>query len=224
MKKRIFNVFTVLALTMAVVSCQDKGKKATTTEAEPVAESTTVTEKFVIDSTESTIYWKGFKPTGSHHGTVKLEKGVFKANGTELVSGSFLIDMRSLVDMDMEPGDMKDKLEAHLKGTVEGKEGDFFDITKFPTAAFEITGSQPTTENKSLISGNLTIKGIKQNITFPISVTNEGETISIMSDTFTIDRTQWEINFRSKSIFDDLGDNFINDEIQLKFVLKATKA
>ena len=224
MKKRIFNVFTVLALTMMVAGCQDKGKEAKTTEAEPAAESTAVTEKFVIDSNESTIYWKGFKPTGTHHGIVKLEKGVFKAGGTELVSGTFLIDMTSIEDQDMEPGDMKNNLEAHLKGTVEGKEGDFFNVTKFPTAAFEVTGSEPTTDNKSLLSGNLTIKGEKHNITFPIAIINEGGTISIMSDTFTIDRTKWGVNFGSKSIFDNLGDKFINDEIQLKFVLKATKA
>lgn len=224
MKKRIFNVFAVLALTASVVSCQDKGKEAKTKEAEPVAESTVATEKYDLDLAESTIYWKGFKPTGSHHGIVKLEKGVFKATGTELVSGSFLIDMTTIEDQDLEPGDMKNNLEAHLKGTVEGKEGDFFDTTKFPTAAFEITGVQPTEGNKSLLSGNLTIKGIKQNITFPVTVINEGNTISVMSDTFTIDRTQWEVNYGSKSVFDNLGDKFINDDVQLKFALKATKA
>ncbi len=36
-------------------------------------------------------------------------------------------------------------------------------------------------------------------------------------------RTHWNVNYASKSIFDDLKDKFVNDEIELVVKLKATK-
>ncbi len=59
-------------------------------------------------------------------------------------------------------------LENHLKGTVEGKETDFFNVKKFPTATFEITGL--TEENgKKMLQGNLTIKEETKHIQFPVN-------------------------------------------------------
>lgn len=41
--------------------------------------------------------------------------------------GKFIIDMNIIIDLDFE-GDMKVNLENYLKGIVEGKEGDFFNV------------------------------------------------------------------------------------------------
>jgi len=139
-----------------------------------------------------------------------------------LQSGTFLIDMNSIVSLDLEEGDMKTNLENHLKGTVEGKEGDFFNVTQFPTGAFEVTGVSDEGD-KAMLSGNLTLKGVKQNITFPVAVANEGDMLTITSEAFTIDRTKWGVNFGSKTVFDNLGDKFINDEIELKINVVAYK-
>ena len=130
--------------------------------------------------------------------------------------------MNSLVSTDLE-GEWKDKLEAHLKGTVEGKEGDFFNVAKFPTAAFEVTGSEDA-DGKTNLSGNLTLKGVKNNITFPVSVVTEGDVLTITSETFTLDRTKWGVNYGSKTIFDNLGDKFVNDEMEMKITVKAKKS
>jgi polyisoprenoid-binding protein YceI len=109
-----------------------------------------------------------------------------------------------------------------LKGTVEGKEGDFFNVTQFPTGAFEVTGVSDE-GGKTMLSGNLTLKGVKQNITFPVSVANVGDELTITSDAFTIDRTKWGVNYGSKTVFDNLGDKFISDEIELKINVVAYK-
>ena len=221
MKKQVLNIFTVLALGLAVVGCK-KGTEANTTEAETVTTSEISAVKYTANTSESTIEWKGFKPTGSHNGTINLDSGTFSVADGALQSGTFIIDMNSIAATDLE-GDQKANLEAHLKGTVEGQEGDFFNVSKFPNAAFEITGT--TVENgKTMVSGNLALKGNKNNITFPATTTNTGDVMTIVSDAFTIDRTKWSINYGSKSIFDNLGDKFSNDEMELKISITAKKS
>jgi len=36
-----------------------------------------------------------------------------------------------------------------------------------------------------------------------------------------IDRTKWDVNYGSKSLFDNLGDKFISDNIELQIELQA---
>ncbi|MGB1308920.1 MAG: YceI family protein [Oceanihabitans sp.] len=221
MRKQAINIFAVIALCTAVIGCK-KAKEANTSEAEAAAVTESTTVKYVANVAESTINWKGFKPTGTHNGTVNIESGIFHLDNGSLQSGTFLIDMKSISATDLD-GEMKDKLDAHLKGTVEGKEGDFFNVTKFPSGGFEITGT--TTEaGKTMLSGNLSLKGNKHNVTFPVTVDTDGDLITITSEAFTIDRTKWGINYGSKSIFDNLGDKFINDEMELQITIKAKKA
>lgn len=222
MKKQVLNIFTVVALCTAVIGCK-KAKEANTSEAEAAAVSESATAKYVANVSESTIEWKGFKPTGTHNGTVNVESGVFHVDNGTLQSGTFLIDMKSINATDLE-GDDQASLNSHLKGITEGKENHFFDVNKFPTGAFEITGTQAAEGGKTMLSGNLALKGNKHNVTFPVTITNEGDIMTISSEAFTIDRTQWGINYGSKSVFDNLGDKFINDDMELKITIKAKKA
>lgn len=222
--KNILPIALALVFTISAVGCKDKAEEATTTDAEAAAVSKSTSEKYTVNVSESTIEWKGSKPTGSHNGTINLENGVFKTDEGKLQSGTFLINMKSITVTDLQSGDGKEDLEAHLKGTVEGKENHFFDVAKFPTAAFEITGTESLADGKTKLSGNLTIKGEKHNVSFPVNITNEGEQMTVESDPFTIDRTKWNVNYGSKSIFENLGDKFINDDIELKISIKAKKA
>lgn len=221
MKKRFLNILTIVAITASLVSCK-KAKEANTSEAEPAAVAESVSQKYVTDVSVSTIEWKGFKPTGTHNGTINIETGVFQVTDNNLQSGTFLIDMTSIVALDLE-GEYKTNLENHLKGTVEGKEGDFFNVNEFPSAAFEISSTESMEGGKTMLSGNLTIKGVENNISFPVNVYSEGDKLTITSEPFTIDRTKWGVNYGSKSIFDNLGDKFINDEIELKINIVAFK-
>ena len=222
MKTKLSNLFMVCAIAMVVVSCKDKAAEANTSEAEAATVAESTSEKYTVNIAESVIAWKGFKPTGTHNGTINIENGVFATEKGQLHSGTFLIDMKSIVNIDLE-GDYKANLENHLKGTVEGKEGDFFNVTKFPTGAFEITGSEVMEGGKTMLSGNLALKGQKHKISFPVTVTIEGDVMTIASEAFTIDRTKWNINYGSKSVFDNLGDKFINDDMELAITIKAKK-
>ncbi|QDO93931.1 YceI family protein [Formosa sediminum] len=222
MKNRILTLFVALSIGSAVTSCKDKSKEAEATAAEPVAETVPTADMYKVDTENSTIEWKGAKPTGEHFGTISIASGELTAEGNTIESGMFTIDMSTITALDVE-GDKKENLEAHLKGTVEGKEGDFFNINEFPTAAFEITGITTNEASKTILSGNLTLKGIKKNVSFPVTVTTQDDTLSLVSETFAINRTEWGVNFGSKSVFDNLGDKFINDDIILTVKVKATK-
>jgi len=218
MKKNFFKILILSVITITISNCKDKAKEATTTEAEEVAVVEAEAVKFTTDVEASTIEWKGFKPTGTHNGTINLENGVLNTVDGKIAGGTFLIDMTSIIDLDI-PADKEGnaKLVNHLKSP------DFFDVEKYPSATFEITGLEEV-EGKMMLSGNLTLKDAKNNVTFPVSVSNEGDTMTLTSETFSIDRTKWNVQYGSKSIFDNLGDKFINDEIELKIMVKSSKA
>ncbi|ANH60391.1 MULTISPECIES: YceI family protein [Dokdonia] len=221
MKKQILNTLAVIALIAGTVSC--KGDKTNETEATEAKEVATVADamKFTVDTSASTIDWVGSKPTENHTGTINIESGVVKVAGDK-ITGTFLIDMTSITVTDLE-GDGKASLEGHLKGQAEGKEDHFFNVAKYPTAAFEVTGVTEK-EGKKMMQGNLTIRDQKKNIEFPVTYSVDGANMTLTSEPFTIDRTNWGVNYGSKSIFDNLGDKFISDDIQLTVKLQATKA
>ncbi len=218
MKIKFKTILFVSALAVAFVGCKDKAKEAKTSSAEAAAKAEAATVKYVADAEASTIEWKGFKPTGTHNGTIKLDSGVVNVSGSTVESGSFLVDMGTITVLDI-PADNEGngKLLGHLKSP------DFFDVENHANAAFEVTGISEA-EGKTMLSGNLAIKGIKQNVTFPVNVSMDGDTMMLTSEAFTIDRTKWDIKYKSKSIFGDLGDKFINDEIELKVNITAKKA
>ncbi len=215
-------MFTIAAIGMAVVGCKNENKEAETTEAQEVANATMEATVFEVDTTASVINWKGEKPTGTHTGTIKLSEGTFKANDSVVESGTFVIDMNSINVTDLE-GDDKLSLENHLKGTVEGKEGDFYNVTKYPTGSFEVTGISEK-DGKTMLQGNLTLKDVTKNVEFPVTINMNEDTMELTSEKFNIDRTKWNVNYGSKSVFDNLGDKFINDEIELMIEVKAKKA
>jgi polyisoprenoid-binding protein YceI len=167
---------------------------------------------YKVDVSKSTILWEGKKTGGSHNGTVNLSEGSLAFNGKKLVQGGFMADMTSIKDADKNGG-----LEKHLKAD------DFFGSEKFPTANFtikKVDGSGPN----FTVTGDLTIKGITCSITFPVNVVwNADKTITATADKITVDRTKYGIKFKSKSLFSDLGDNFIYDEFTLSVKLIAAK-
>ncbi|MEP6260289.1 MAG: YceI family protein [Gillisia sp.] len=222
MKKSILNIFMIAGIAVATVGCKNDNREAQTGEALDVATANMEAVEFKVDPTASVIEWQGKKPTGTHTGTIQIAEGTFHANDSIVESGTFVIDMASINVTDLE-GDDKANLEHHLKGTVEGKEGDFFNINEFPQAKFEVTGISQV-NGQSMLQGNLTMKGETKNVEFPVNIDLNGEEIVLTSETFTIDRTKWNINFKSKSVFDSLGDNFINDEIELTIKVVATRA
>jgi len=225
--KRKLSTIIILAIISIAVSCKSDQKKEKENKKE-VQEKPEVkfdiSGQFQVDQSNSVIHWVGSKPGDKHKGTIKIKSGEVNFENGELLTGKFTIDMKSINVQDLEGQDKAD-LENHLKGTVEGKEDHFFNVEKFPTAHFKITSVEPL-EEKYKIEGELEIKGVKNKIEFvsQITIGNNNKAVKLITDNFIIDRTKWGIEFMSKSVFDDLKDKFISDEIQLQVNLKATQS
>lgn len=173
---------------------------------------------FAIDTSQTRVLWSCSKPGKTHTGYVKAKDGRAVLRSGSLVGGRVLIDMNSITVTDLE-GDSKAQLEAHLKGNSEGKEDDFFNVQKYPYAEFEITRVSPLINDdnyNALVYGNLDIKGLIREIGFRANIQKDTSGLNLISQKFSINRTEWGIHFRSKSIFSGLKDRFIDDEIELE--------
>lgn len=172
-------------------------------------------QTFNVDSKSSELEWIGKKVTGQHNGTVKIKSGkVMMKDGN--VKGNFTIDMTTINVEDLE-GEYKTKLENHLRSD------DFFSVDKHNTASFKITDAKKKKGNDYEITGDLTIKGITNNITFPAEIMVSDKGVLEANADITIDRTKWKIKYGSGSFFDDLGDKMIYDDVDLNLRLSATK-
>jgi polyisoprenoid-binding protein YceI len=218
------NVFVILFTVLTFMACKnDKAVDAVVGEAQEAATSITGTS-YNVDTAVSKVIWTGSKPTGSHTGTVDVSSGSLTVKDGNITAGNFVLDMTTISSTDLE-GDMKAGLEAHLKGQRKPEEvDDFFNIVKFPTATFEITKVTQLVndpEATHLVYGNLTIKETTKEIGIKANVGIQDGTIMVKTPEFSINRTEWGIKFMSKNFFDDLKDNFINDDIQMSINLTA---
>ena len=75
-----------------------------------------------------------------------------------------------------------------------------------------------------MLQGNLGIKKNFRNFEFSVSISINSDILKLTSDSFVIDPLNGGVNFGSKSVFDSLDVEFINDEIQLPINQKASKA
>lgn len=173
-----------------------------------VASSFTILTEKPVDVTNSKITWKGHKVTGTHDGHITLQKGALKFDDkNQLTGGSFIMDMPTLTVTDLE-GEMKGNLEAHLKSD------DFFSTEKHTTATFVITNVSGK-DGKYKVTGDLTIKGITNPNTFDMVVSGNTAKADLK-----VDRTKYDIKFRSASFFDNLKDKAIYDNFDLNVNLK----
>lgn len=223
MSRKILFIVALFSICLAAVMC--KKDEATSVEVKPAVEAKAApraAKRYIVDTIASTIVWTGSKPTGTHTGTINLSKGTIYVKDSLVETGKFVINMKSLAVTDSMDVEQKNNLENHLKGLKEKSEDHFFNTTKFPTGSFELTGISYE-NNKTMIEGNLTLKDITKNIKFPATVTLTDNLVTIVSETFKIDRTLWNIKFSSKSVFQNLGNGYINDNIELKINVIATR-
>jgi hypothetical protein len=212
MKKQILSI---LVLSILFISCKEKAKEEkNVTEAEAKTEVQGIVDANYTANTETSVLnWKGFKPTGTHNGTVAIENGTLEVKEGKLIGGNFVFDMNTITVLDI-PAD--DESNGKLKGHLES--GDFFDVANNPTATFDITSVEG-----NLVKGNLTVKGITKALEFPATLTTTDAGVQLTGTTFQIDRTEFDIQYKSQKFFDNLKDKFINDEIEISFEVNASK-
>ena len=219
--KNLFKTIPVIIVLIAfifIMGCGKSEKEVKMTSGEKSSDKKgSVTLK--VDTSASVLNWLGKKVTGQHTGTIKIAKGEIGMDNGKVVSGSFDIDMKTIVDLDLTDKEFNNKLITHLKSE------DFFTAEKFPFSKFEITKVEPLSdpakpEYNHTVSGNLTIKGISKGISFPAGLKFENGTLTAIAD-FDIDRTEWDLKYGSGKFFENLGDKMINDKFNISFKLIA---
>lgn len=169
-------------------------------------------EKLKINTTESELKWSCDYAFyfGGHYGNVQFKEGYFIKNNNKIIGGEFIIDLISITNTDIENAEGNASLVDHLKNE------DFFDVEKFPTAKLVITSTQYHDETHLQATANLTIKGITLPIKFQAEVNFEKRQLNTK---FKIDRTLWNITYKSKGAMSELKDGAISDAIGFEVTL-----
>lgn len=205
--------FAVLA-TAILSSCGSDAVEAT--DKKDVAEATVESIVYKVDTATSVLNWHGEKVAYGHDGVIEITTGELTMKGDTLTSGNFTVDMKTIkaTDEGGKPEDLA-KLAGHLMAP------DFFDAEKFPTSKFEITSAEKQTDGTYGISGNMTIKDVTKNISFPATIKVEGEKLTANAE-FTINRNDWGVVYGS-GMSGAIGDAIISDDIKFKVNLVANK-
>jgi polyisoprenoid-binding protein YceI len=172
--------------------------------------------EYKVDASKSKLTWIGKKVTGEHTGTINIAEGAFTAKSNKVTGGSFAIDMTSIKVLDVTNPSANEKLTGHLKSD------DFFSSEKNPKANFVITAITPAEKDQYTVKGNLTIKGITNEITFPATIQFVSGQLQAKAK-IVIDRTKFDIKYRSGNFFENLGDKAIADEFELNVELVASQ-
>ncbi|MEO8209753.1 MAG: YceI family protein [bacterium] len=215
--KNLKHVFAILLALSVYMGCSKSKDEVSKTDKKDVVSASNKGKKLTLLIPESKLEWVGKKVTGEHHGTVDINKGELFVENGKLTGGSFEINFATIKNLDLKDTASNAKLTGHLKSD------DFFSAGKFPIGKFEITSVTPTSDgsgNNYLLKGNLTIKGITKEISFPAKVNIADDKTTATAD-FKIDRTLWDIKFRSGKFFENLGDNLISDDINIKLDITA---
>ena len=167
------------------------------------------TQKFEIVASQSNIDWVGRKVTGSHNGTIAVKKGELILNNGKLTGGKIIIDTTSIKILDIIDPALNAQFYGHLASD------DFFSSESHPESTLLITSV-----SGEHVKGDLTIKGITQPVAFDAAVNINGDTL-VASGKLVIDRTKYEMRFRSGNFFKDLGDTLIYNDFDLNVMITA---
>lgn len=201
---------TILALpaaflALSLASCDNPADKTADASVKDAVAKTTDTAagtRYVF-TPESKIEFTGSKVTGKHDGGFKTFTGHFTIKDNAPVGN----DHKVVIDMSSTWSD-SDKLTEHLKAP------DFFDVEKFPETTFDVTEVKKDSDTAYTVSGNFKLHGVEKNISFPATVTQDGETVKIAA-TFDIKRKDFGIVYPGKA------EDLIRDEVVIRLDLVA---
>ena len=190
---------------LSLASCENPADKTSDAAVKDKVEKTTdaaAGTKYVF-TPDSTVGFVGSKVTGSHNGGFKTFTGHFTVKDGKPVGN----DHKVVIDMASTFSDAE-KLTGHLKS------GDFFDVEKFPQSTFDVTELKAGDNGNYTVAGNFTLHGVTKNITFPATVTQGTDTVTIKAE-FDIKRKDFGIVYPGKA------EDLIRDEVVIKLDLTA---
>ncbi|MBC35100.1 MAG: lipid-binding protein [Bacteroidetes bacterium] len=173
-----------------------------------ISSSVLFAQMYVVNTANSIIEWEGKKVTGQHNGTIAIKSASLDMHDNHLHGGNFVVDMTSIVCLDIENEKYNKKLVGHLESD------DFFSVETYPTATLKITDDAIFKNGKAKVMGELTIKGKTLPIEFDAHKADGKITAKIV-----VDRSKYDVRYGSKSFFDNLGDKMIYDDFTLNVTL-----
>ena len=168
---------------------------------------------FTLNADNTVLRWTAEKVTGTHWGYVKVESGSVMVKGKKILTGECIVDMSTITVMDMKDSPYGKKLESHLRSS------DFFDTENHSRASLKIRGVSYK-QGAVDLTGDLTIKGKSHPVEFSavLKFSDKGATAK---GQIKIDRTLYDIKYRSGKYYPDIGDKMIYDVFKLDFEVKA---
>jgi polyisoprenoid-binding protein YceI len=173
---------------------------------------------YSIDVNKSVVEWSGRNINNRHHGRIAVSGGeVVMSNGLP-VSGRFVLDMNTITNVDLQDEGWRGMLLSHLKSE------DFFDVERYPTATFELSGAAaiaettPGTPNVEIV-GSLTIKETARSIRFPAIIAAQEDGGLKAQAAFDLDRTLWNVCYGSGKLYERLGMHLVNDLISIELFI-----
>ena len=170
---------------------------------------------YEIDKNKSQVKWSGKKVTGEHYGTIELKDGTVMVEDGKIAGGTFVMDMTTIVNEDISNESMNGRLVGHLKSD------DFFSVEKHPDAKLVLKDVKHKSGDDYTFTAHLTIKEITHPVTFDAKSSVEDRKLTSKGK-IEVDRTLYDIKFRSGKFFSDLGDNLIYDTFTLDFDVVAS--
>ncbi len=175
------------------------------------------TTNFNVNGAQSEINWIGRKVTGAHNGTIAIKSGELVLSNNKLTGGKFTIDTTSIIILDVTDEGTNAQFAGHLASD------DFFSSEKHPEAFFTITAVEAIDNSNYNITGDLTIKDITNEVSFLAKVDLNNDKL-IASGKIVIDRTKYNMKFRSGNFFQNLGDTLIYNDFDLDIDIAAELA
>ncbi|MCQ4034972.1 YceI family protein [Kaistella montana] len=157
----------------------------------------------------SDVHWWGYKiaktEASSHDGTVNVKSGNIVMKGNQVAGGTFVLDMTSINSTDLS-GEYQGKLNGHLKN------GDFFEVDKYPTATYTITSVKKNNDKiyNYIVNGKLTVKGKTNVVSFPAKISYSKGVVSLVSNKFSFDRQKFDVAYKST-----MQDVLVKDDIDM---------
>jgi len=217
--------FVVLIFTSCNSESSNENLGPSTTNEGETKASTTLGDLGIPDGNYSLtkdkprINWTAKKITGSgHSGIIPASNGKFIVKEGVITKGLVSFDMKGFEVTDID-GDSKESFDKHLKSA------DFLDVDKFPEAILSFNNSSINKDGTTTLSCSLDMHGISVDYVIPFSLKEkkltQGGIGYQISGLFFVNRTKHDITYGSGSVFDNLGDKAIQDEVLISFAFLA---
>lgn len=204
--KKTFLKLTAIAFTIFTVAACNSAE----TSEDEMAEMEGVTAEITADTSASEVMWEGnMLGLYGHTGTIAVQSGSLSIENGVVTGGTFTADLTGInpTDDGYDEENTKEKLVGHLSSD------DFFNVAEYPTATFEVTGSEG-----SSVMGNLTVRGKTNAETVEnVTVMEENGSVVVTGD-LTFDRTKYDVNFSTGA-----ADKVLSNDITLKVKVVGNK-